>query len=224
MPGTRSRRKPRRPRKQLCRRSLLRLRSLSNARIGPGAFGAFNKWALLPNTSMGFVLDTDATSHSFDNRPSHRKLRGRTSGSLCRYSLAQKQYRFTITWISRLMHGDGAPITASQAHAPATTKMPTELSWARRSPCCRTAPDNKGLRAWSPRPPSRPQEAIPDAEPSVHPHLFPFQARGSRGRETGGEELNRTWPRRHLHYRKSGGGYSGCTTSILLVAGVWLKQ
>lgn len=52
-----------------------------------------------------------------------------------------------------------------------------------------------------------PNETIPDADASVHLDLFPFQVWGSRGRETGGEDLNRTSPRRHFLYRKSGGGY-----------------
>jgi hypothetical protein len=152
-------------------------------------------------------IHTDARSHSFANRPCHRKLRWPAPGSLRRYSLVQKRNRYTNNRISRLMHSDGAPIATAEANAPQRREMPRRPSWAPDArvdglrPCPRAS--GRGLHRLR----QDPKETIPDAEPSVHLDLFPFQVWGSRGRETGGEDLNRTSPRRHFLYRKSGGGY-----------------
>ena len=73
------------------------------------------------------------------------------------------------------------------------------------------------MGAWSPRPPSGPQETTPVADPSVHLHLSPFQVWGSRGMETDDEDLNRTSPRLHFLYQKSDGGFRGCSLDTIAI-------
>ena len=101
-----------------------------------GKSGAINECPTTAQYANGVCpkSQTDARSRSLDNRPCLRKLRGRTPGSLRRYSLVQKRNRCTNTRISRLMHSDGAPIATAEAHAPQRREMPRRPSWALRRP------------------------------------------------------------------------------------------
>ena len=111
---------------------------------------AFPGRARLLNFSMESVPRLIPTLEAPRSTAGHSPevLRARTPGRLCRHSLAQEKWRFTITWNDRLTRPDGARITATQAHAPAAmlNAQRTPRSPAEHSRRTSLEPKRVGLR------------------------------------------------------------------------------